>query len=127
MAQNDPAYETEPGNINTPPPGAVTIFKNINDGLYYGKKSDGSIELIGGPGSGSGITGGEASFPGGGATTISKADANALTTSLIVITEHGAGTPTDAYSYNVAVNGTIDFYASGGLNPVTISYLVFNP
>lgn len=53
MSQFISGYVANPANINRPPSGQVIIFKNILDGLYYAKKSDGTIELI----NGSGVTG----------------------------------------------------------------------
>lgn len=49
---NGRIFNIKPGYVKTPEDNEfITIFRNKDDGKYYGRKSDGSNELIGGPGS----------------------------------------------------------------------------
>lgn len=44
--QGNLSASTGPSKVAKPPIGYVNLFKNTDDGLYYGKKSDDTIELI---------------------------------------------------------------------------------
>jgi len=49
---NGRIFNIKPGYVKTPEDNEfITIFRNKDDGKYYGRKSDGSDELISGPGS----------------------------------------------------------------------------
>lgn len=47
MSQNAYIHWTDPDNINVPGGDNITLFKNTDDNLYYGKLANGTIELIG--------------------------------------------------------------------------------
>lgn len=120
---------TLPAKIILPKGEYVSIFRNSATGGYYGKLADGTIELIGGFGSGNFIaaTGSVVFAPGApGITFIDTPVPEAIIgTSIVLITENGVVSTND-FSYTIPVNGTLRIYSSNGSNGATIVYTIIN-
>lgn len=106
----------------------VTIFKNTADGIYYGKKPDGTIEPIAG-GSGNFIAAvGVVSFPGVGIGIgfIDTAVPEAIqASSIVLITERGQVSTND-FSYEIPVDGTLRIWSSNLGNAADVVYTIIN-